>query len=97
MRRSGPVCACARPDRVVLLADPTRSLSRVPPAFEAALNNPRRALVELVLYRDHPSVSPSQTFSLMKLFGTAQHHHLRSGVPRDFRRRPSEFGWRILK
>lgn len=84
-------------DRVVLLADPTRPLSRVPPAFEAALNNPRRALVELVLYRDHPSVSPSQTFSLMKLFGTAQHHHLRSGVPRDFRRRPSEFGWRILK
>jgi NTE family protein len=73
-------------DRVVLLADPTRPLPRISPAFEAALNNPRRALIELVLYRDQPSGSPSHTFSLMKLFGTAQHHHVRSEVVRDFRR-----------
>jgi NTE family protein len=73
-------------DRVVLLADPTRPLSRMPPAFEAALNNPRRALIELVLYRRHSSASPSQTFALMKLFGTAQHHHIRKDVARDLRR-----------
>ncbi|MGO9602045.1 MAG: patatin-like phospholipase family protein [Candidatus Binataceae bacterium] len=73
-------------DRVVLLTDATRPMSRMPPTFEAALNNPRRASVELVLYRDNPSVSPSQTLSLLKLFDTAQHHHVRAEVPRDFRR-----------
>ncbi len=73
-------------DRVVLLADATRPLLFVPPAFEAALNNPRRAPIELVLYSDRPSLSPPQTFSLMMLFKTAQHHHVRREVPRDFRR-----------
>jgi NTE family protein len=73
-------------DRVVLLADPTRPLAPMPPAFEAALNNPRRALIELVLYRDKASASPAHTLSLMKLFGSAQQHHVRAEVPRDFRR-----------
>ena len=73
-------------DRVALLADPTRPLPRMPPAFVDALNNPRRALIELVLYRDQPAVSPSHTSSLMKLFASPQHHHVRKGEPRDFRR-----------
>ena len=74
-------------DRVALLADPTRPLPRMPPAFVDALNNPRRALIELVLYRDQSSaVSPSHTSSLMKLFASPQHHHVRKGEPRDLRR-----------
>jgi NTE family protein len=71
-------------DRVVLLAEATRPPSFVPPAIEAALNNPRRALIELVLYRDQ-AVSP-QTISILKLFQVTQHHHVRRQVPRDFRR-----------
>ncbi|HKN01145.1 MAG TPA: patatin-like phospholipase family protein [Candidatus Binataceae bacterium] len=73
-------------DRVVLLTDARRPLSHVPPAFEAALNNPRRASVELVLYRDKRSVAPSQTLALLTLFDIGQHHHVREDVPRDFRR-----------
>jgi NTE family protein len=73
-------------DRVVLLADPTLPLAHMPAAFEAALNNPRRASIELVFYRDQTSGPPTHTLSLMKLFGTAQHHHVRATVLRDFRR-----------
>jgi NTE family protein len=72
-------------DRVVLLAEATRPPSFLPASIEAALNNPRRALIELVLYRDQ-SVSPSQTATMLKLFEVAQHHHVRRQVPRDFRR-----------
>jgi NTE family protein len=72
-------------DRVVLLAEATRAPSFVPATFEAVLNNPRRAPIELVLYRDQ-SVSPSQTAALLKLFEVTQHHHIRRQVPRDFRR-----------
>ena len=71
-------------DRVVLLAEATRPPSFVPPAIESALNNPRRAIIELVLYRDE-SVSP-QTMSILKLFEVTQHHHVRRQVPADFRR-----------
>ncbi len=72
-------------DRVVLLAEATRPPAFVPPSIEAALNNPRRAVVELVLYRDQ-SVSPAETISLLKLVEVTQHHHVRRQVPRDFRR-----------
>lgn len=72
-------------DRVVLLVEATRPPSFITPTFEAALNNPRRALVELVLYRDE-SVLPQQTLSTLKLFQAGQHHHVRRQVPRDFRR-----------
>ncbi len=72
-------------DRVVLLVEASRPPSFITPTFEAALNNPRRALVELVLYRDE-SVAPYQTISTLKLFGAGQHHHVRRQAPRDFRR-----------
>ncbi len=72
-------------DRVVLLAEATRPPAFLPASIEAALNNPRRAQIELVLYRDQ-SVTPSHTISLLKLLKVAQHHHVRRQVPRDFRR-----------
>jgi NTE family protein len=73
-------------DRIVLLVDAKRPLSFMPDAFKMALSSPRRALIELVLHTDGPVTAPSEAFALMQIFPSAQHHHVRKEVPRDFRR-----------
>jgi NTE family protein len=72
-------------DRVVLLGSATRTLAEALPAAELALENPQRAPVELVLYRED-GVAPSQTLALINRFGGAPHHHLRAGEVGDLRR-----------
>jgi NTE family protein len=72
-------------DRLLLLADATRPLTVMPRALDAVIANPRRAMIELVLY-SRASTAPSQTLAWLQRFGVTHQHHVREGIPRDLRR-----------
>lgn len=72
-------------DRLVLLGSATRPLAEAAPAAEMGLENPRRAPVELVLYRGD-GAAPSQTLTLLNRFAGVSHHHVGAGEVGDLRR-----------
>jgi NTE family protein len=72
-------------DRLVLLASATHPLTESPAILDLVINNPRRAPVELVLYRGAAEY-PSQTLPLMERLDVSLQHHVRAREGRDFRR-----------